>query len=291
MATTTPIPAPSISVRGQIQKTFVPAKVLTGFMDDQGVQQILGEYLENLDAAERDALKSKILKSQSHVKSLAQVALDDAFIEPLSHPHVEALTQDQIFRQAFAQQAVQFAMVRPEKLVALQVHVKPRADVPPSDNNEFLKFMLPNHWDIPAELSFVPPLGPIHILSSNPVLQGIKLELDAKAGKVLMSPPQHINLVQVVSLGGRYYLRNGYHRVFDCLASGVTSIPALIIPGIQPNDLQIGGNGFTATYVMTMPRPPLVADFMTDAAVDAQFRERRYGVSITLQASPFNIGI
>jgi hypothetical protein len=144
---------------------------------------------------------------------------------------------------------------------------------------------------VPAEISVTPPMGPIHIVTSSPMLQGLAMELDAKHGRVILSPPPHVNLVQVAEFQGRHYLRNGYHRVYDAVSAGVKELPALVVPVINPAELELGGTAFGAGYVAGRPRPPLVADLCMPAAIDIDMRERRYGVTINLDVKPFNIGI
>lgn len=49
----------------------------------------------------------------------------------------------------------------------------------------------------------------------------------AAKGTVTLSPPKHMNLLQVVHFSGRYYLRNGYHRLFDVISSGREKVPLI----------------------------------------------------------------
>ncbi len=291
MATANPIPPPSIPVRGQVQRTFVDARVLTGFMDDAHVNQTFGDYLSSLDPLTKSQLDARIAASRTFVKSLPVVPLDGAVRKPLTASYIDQITKDPAFQQAFSQRLFRFAYIRPDRLIALQVHVKPRADKVPSNPDELMAFTLPTKSDVPAELSFVPPSGPIHIFSSNPAMQGVQFELDAAAGSVRLSPPKHFNLVNVIEFAGRFFLRNGYHRVFDCINAGLQEIPAIVVTAIQPGDILIGGQTFNLGVALALPRPPMVTDFATGAAVDAKLRERRYGISIALQLNPFNIGI
>lgn len=118
--------------------------------------------------------------------------------------------------------------------------------------------------------------------------------MDNEKGQVMISPPSHINLIQVVQANGRYFLRNGYHRVVGALAAGVKEIPALVVDAIQPDDVELPNMGFAAfsgARSMALPRPPLVSDFNGAATVDILMRERRYGASVSLQISPVNIGV
>jgi hypothetical protein len=165
-------------------------------------------------------------------------------------------------------------------------------DVVPTTTDALLEFALPRTWDVPAEVSFIPPVGPIQILSSNPGLQGLTIEMDQATGKVVLSPPKHLNLVQIIHFGGRYFLRNGYHRVTDAIASNVKEIPAIVIEALMPNEVAIPSpSTFNIGYILGRARPPLVRDFHTNAAVSAKVREGRYGVMVNLDIKQINIGI
>jgi hypothetical protein len=175
----------------------------------------------------------------------------------------------------------------------LQPWIEPRGDPIPAAEADLLAFALPTNWDVPAEVSFIPPQGPIQILTSSPAMQSIRADFDAQKGTVTLGAPKHLNLVQVAHFNGRHYLLNGYHRVADALRAGVNELPALVTQAIfGPQDIQLGGTGmFAAGHVIGLPRPPLVADFHTPAAIAAKVRERRYGVLIELNLKPLVIGI
>lgn len=123
------------------------------------------------------------------------------------------------------------------------------------------------------------------------MLQGLSLEMDATTGRISLGPAQHINLVQVKEFNGRFYLLNGYHRVFDLLASGKVEIPALVSKALAPQEVDLGPTSFNIGYTMGLARPPLVPDFLGPAALETQVRLRRYGVTINLDMKPFNIGV
>jgi hypothetical protein len=262
-------------------------------MDDTHFRTFSGEYLASLSLAEQQELLNRVARSRNVASEFPEVNLTDVEIEPLADPYLDAILTDPMFRAAFGNRPYRFALIQPEKIVALQVHVKPRADPVPKDRQALLEFVFPRKWDVPAELSFFPPLGPIYVVSSSPLMQGMNVELDAVKGTVTLSPPKHVNLLQVSHFAGRYYLRNGYHRLFDIISSGLHEAPALVVEALQPQDVALppGVAAFDFGYTMGLKRPPLVADFSTDAAITTKMRERRYGVSVTLQLSPFGIGI
>ena len=292
-ATQSTVVGGDVAARGKVQKTFITAKVLSGFMDAAGVEAVIGEHLATLDGAARQAVMGAVDASRAHAATLAPFQPANVVLRPIQSPHTDAILADPLFQQSFRQRPHQFAYVDISQLVALQPWIEPRGDPIPVTETELLAFALPNNWDVPAEVSFIGPSGPIQILTSSPAMQGsIRAEFDAKNGTVTLGAPKHLNLVQVVHLAGRHYLLNGYHRVADAVRGGVKELPALVTEAIfGPQDINLGGVAFAPGYVLGLPRPPLVTDFSTPAAITAKVRERRYGVLVELNLKPLVIGI
>jgi len=73
--------------------------------------------------------------------------------------------------------------------------------------------------------------------------------------------------ISVVGYKGKYMIRNGYHRAFALLKKGHTHLPALVL---ETDNFQLTGAaaaGFFSIDVLLSSRPPLMADFLTDAAI------------------------
>src|ERR1700687_4245919 len=293
MVTNNRIPTPSAAPRGSIQKTFVDARVLSGFTDDGHFEILTKEYLDTLSLQEKLKVQTDAIATRTFVSTLPPMPQNSSIIiRDIVNPHIDAIRNDPLFSQSFGRFPLRFSYVDPASIIALQAWIEPRSDSLPSTEDALLEFALPRKWDVPAEVSFIPPTGPIQILSSNPTLQGLAIELDQTVGKVILGAPKHLNLVQIANFNGRYYLRNGYHRVADAIAAHVKEIPALVIDAFNPNDVALPGNSaFNIGYVMNLPRPPLVGDFHTNAALTTKIRERRYGVIVNFDIKPINIGI
>ena len=88
---------------------------------------------------------------------------------------------------------------------------------------------------------------------------------------------------QVVHLDGRHILKNGYHRVYAARASGLTSIPCVLIEGSAYSDLENPGQPefFSQEKVMS-DRPPIFADFFSDE-ISKVVKTRALGRVIVLQ--------
>jgi hypothetical protein len=283
---------PSVAVRGAVQKTFISARILSGFTDASHLEQLIGEYLATLDGTRRQRLLDDADASRRFVAALPAFQAGSAVLRPIQSQYISAIQADPLFLQVFGIRPHQFAYVDLGTLIALQPWVEPRLDPIPTTENELMSFALPNNWDVPAEVSFIAPMGPIQILTSSPSFGGLRMEFDAATATVKLGAPKHLNLIQVIHFGGRYYLINGYHRVTDALAANVHELPALVTQAMSLQDVQLPGMGpFNAAYVQGLPRPPLVSDFTTAASIAAKMRERRYGILVDVTIKPLMIGI
>ncbi len=292
MTTNNPLPTPAAAPRGSVQKTFVDARVLSGFADANHFELLAGEYLATLDAPTKAQVLTDAAATRAFVAQLPPAPPAPIIVRGIAGPHVDAIRNDPLFARTLGQSAYQFSYIDPAGLVALQASIEPRLDPVPATEADLLAFALPQTWEVAAEVSFMPPAGPIQIWSSNPAMQGVVMELDQATSKVMISAPKHLNLVQVAQFNGRYFLRNGYHRVADALAAGLREFPAIVIDALTPADVALPGVvTFNLGYVLGLQRPPLVADFHTAAALTTRVRERRYGAVISMDIKHVNIGI
>jgi hypothetical protein len=262
-------------------------------MDEAHFIAFAQERLSSLDAEGQAALLEEAGHARAAVRSLRPRVDFTAELSPVD-PAVRArFESDETFASTL-RMPHRFAWVRLESLVALQVFVNSHGEDVPRDEEGLIGYALPEEWSVPAEVTFIPPLGPIYISSSSPHLAGVSVHTDAEHGRIVIEAPTHINLVKVMSFEGRYYLRNGYHRVVGALAAGVTELPALVVDAGQPAEVelpQLGPAAFGVTRSMSAARPPLVSDFNGAGAIRMEMREKRYGASVTLQVSPLNIGV
>lgn len=284
----------NIAKRGEVTKTYHPVNVLAGFMDDQHFGGFAQEHLSELTKAKQQALFKKVETARTNVSVLTPVNYSDVEIRPLKAENYKKIVNNKEFKDIFGRLPYRFVWIKPEKLVALQVFVNSQQEDVPSSEKELVKYALPENWSIPSEISFIPPLGPISIVSSSPQLAGLEVKLNGKKGEVIIKPPTHINLIQIVQYGNRYYLRNGYHRTVGAISAGCKELPALVVDATQPAEVELanlGLAGFSVVHSAGLARPPLVSDFCGNGSIDIPMREKRYGASVSLQISPINIGV
>jgi len=67
-----------------------------------------------------------------------------------------------------------------------------------------------------------------------------------------------------------YLLKNGYHRAVALLAKGHRYVPALVVETYSYQMTGAGGSGFFTVDILSSTKPPLLSDFLSQAAIDAQ---------------------
>jgi hypothetical protein len=74
--------------------------------------------------------------------------------------------------------------------------------------------------------------------------------------------------INIARHGGRYFLRDGYHRVTGLLQAGITTMPAVVInlPGTF-EELMPGRQVFSRAICFS-DHPPLVSDYLDDTVAD-----------------------
>jgi hypothetical protein len=90
--------------------------------------------------------------------------------------------------------------------------------------------------------------------------------------------------VNVLSVGRRVILNNGFHRVFALRSIGVTKIP-VVVQHMRNAQLECPPQvaGLPREYLLTHPRPVLVRDFFEpDFAITLKVRERIKTVTVSV---------
>lgn len=282
---------PSPAIRGQIQKTYNDINILAGFTDPNHLMQIINEYYLSIPHPDQQILLQSADAARQFVATLPVQGNFQVEIRQITNAYIQTIINDPIFQSSFGMSQYRFMYINPFNVIALQPWIEQRRDTVPTEELELLKFALPNVWDIPAEVNFVQPSGPIQILSSNPSLQGLSIEFDNINGRVMLGAPKHLNLTQVKHFQGKYYLINGYHRMVDAVRQGITEYPCIVVEAFSPGDFITHPNFFNFGYASSLQRPPLISDFTTRASIDTKARERRYGMIVSLDVKPINIGI
>jgi hypothetical protein len=73
--------------------------------------------------------------------------------------------------------------------------------------------------------------------------------------------------LEVASLRGRWFLRDGYHRAYSLLKAGIFAVPAVIVEATTIEELGATKPWFFSEQVLFSARPPYVQDFLNDELV------------------------
>lgn len=179
-----------------------------------------------------------------------------------------------------------FKLVEVEPLLAFQFHVETnRSDdlCGASGPNPSVETMLPVCLPHQLETVQLQIIGQqngfmIRAHSLNLRLLGAGLPIGANAAQHItfggigygVSSP----LIQVVSFGGRCYLKNGYHRAYGLRKAGATHIPCLLLEATDY--AHVGALGGDATFERTLlesANPPTCGHFAQNRAYSVTLRK------------------
>lgn len=90
------------------------------------------------------------------------------------------------------------------------------------------------------------------------------------------------NFVQVAHYQDRFILKNGYHRCYQLLEAGEEYVPAVVL---YAQDYADTGAEWVSQNKILSARPPLVRDFLTDAAVTLETKGKNKMIRITAEKS------
>jgi hypothetical protein len=148
-----------------------------------------------------------------------------------------------------------------------------------ADRSALLELCLPSEPET-AQVSFNldPDRRGVTLVSANPNLR--LTGLGRQPGAVVIGfglPAGHLN---VGRYQGRYYLRNGYHRVAGLIRAGVTTLPAVVTEAESFQHMALGNGTFTEE-ITGWSAPPLLGDFWDDTVSLDSFRAiQRSGIHI-----------
>ncbi len=212
------------------------------------------------------------------------------FLEPLGAEHqnyLDRVTTTAHFKAAVGDLPWSFELVEIDPLLCFQLHIIPalagsnwsraRA-LPPSGT--IIRRCLPTRAAPLPEVQLQQMQGLqgqplLRLLSTDVSLTVLQAHVRQVKGRRVLSLALDIGvrcpLVQVVALGGRYYLKNGFHRAFRLRQLGATHIPAVVI---EPRSYEQAGlvPGF-AQHVLDSPNPPTCGHFSQGRAYPVPLRE------------------
>lgn len=204
-------------------------------------------------------------------------------------PRIDALIAEPGFVHGFGELPIAFGMVELDRLVVYQQHVSlthalrftNALQAGASRNDVLFDICLPDQQHVPPIRSaksgggrFVFQSDVLDLRSFGPRL------LAADAAHSVMTPNgpatagvalgvgygvRHLNIVR---LGKRMVLNNGYHRAYALRAAGVTHVPCIVQAIAHPEELAFaGGSSLIDNYdrLFSAARPPLFKDYFDPA--------------------------
>lgn len=250
------------------------ARALLGFMGEQEALNFLKSMC--ILRAKTDEETKEIwqnAKSAVEVSSGLKTPIEVLDIDEKFGGQLEAVSKDPLFPEAFQQKKWSFKLVEIDQLVCFQQYVitdysrELTKEYDLSDPAQLIEFCLPSKR----------AKRPIAVTSSQQEFTLLSSSQDLRVlGPAQMQDPVTKRtvfgfgvgwgspFVQVVKFSGRYFLRNGYHRVYQIREAAVKHVPCVMIEGENFADTGAIRAGFFGEQLLTSNHPPMFADFFSD---------------------------
>jgi hypothetical protein len=96
--------------------------------------------------------------------------------------------------------------------------------------------------------------------------------------------------IEIASYGGRWFLRDGYHRSFLLLQRSIHLVPAVVVYAETLAQMGAVGRWFFAEEAVFSTRPPMVTDFLDDEIVVRYIRTLQHREEQALHKSMQKVG-
>jgi hypothetical protein len=231
-------------------------------------------------------------EARAYVQKLAPEKLSDAGEAPLSKQFAfreQDIRATEEFRQTYGERQVRFVTVKPDRLAAFQFQVRAGGRELSKDPSLVLDECLPTRFKLDADIEILgnQGTGAFQIAVSgdfmgNALLGPVRIDRARNTVELPFIPNR--NWVQVAHFQGRYWLHNGYHRVYNLMGLGVDKIPCIVFEAEAPTEV-VGPvydlQGFAKLCMM--PRPPLLKDFLSKASLKLPRRRHRHMLVANVQ--------
>lgn len=229
------------------------------------------------ESATDDKLREIVKISRTAAESLPKpdLAAEVLEIEGKYRPQLEAVAKNPFFPEAVGQRKWSFKLTEIDKLVCFQMYVDTEYS---EEMGEKLDFS-----DLKSVIDFCLPTKPMKrqvATSFDPSERAHTLFSPAMDFRVI-SPTRAIDpatkrqsfgfsigwgvpFVLVVKFQHRYFLKNGYHRVYMLRKNGVKHAACILIEGENYEDTGAARPGFFSQTLLLSDRPPLFANFLSD---------------------------
>ena len=242
--------------------------VLLGFCQEDQARSLLLNH--ELDETTCDELMNKREHAQSRIQQLPALDDEKPAAMPLTDkdgfPHVKRTLDQPECKAAFPEDTWSPLLVEIARIVPLQPNLDVEyaesfsdAALDPASPGSAVKLCFAPQTVTSLTVRAEESQKALTVTAINPSVEvvGLRYSQQGENGMVLVSfmisPPP--NIVAVTHDAGRYFLLNGYHRVYRLFKAGFTHVPCMVRDGAPY------GRGFFPEEVLRAPRPPLLRDF------------------------------
>lgn len=213
-------------------------------------------------------------------------------IPPENLPYLEQVKTNPRFGETIGDGSINysFQLVEVDPLLAFQFYISldhvPQISAEPT-LEEMLHLCLPT--DVKdASLNANSPSRDVVVLSS----RDLNIRLYRKP-RLVPDPQQKLlgflglfvgigsPLVQVAKFEGRYYLKNGYHRVYALRKAGAVYIPCILLDAKSEADIGLTEPGYLPMSVLKSNNPPTIGHFTNDRAYPMSLKKTKREITIS----------
>ncbi len=207
---------------------------------------------------------------------------------------LDAVRAEPWFQQFVGATSWDFALVEIAPLISPQVQIMVEhsdgqcaAVGSPPSMRELLALCLPRDKQPPEiridlrENGLVVSSADLNVSVQGPLWAEVQADGRVR-GDVLTGPVvgTRVPTVQVAKFNGRYYLRNGYHRLYCCARKGATHAPCAVIE-FDTLDHAIGGISMLSEDLLESDDPPTVSHFINGRGADVQVYRVHREITVT----------
>lgn len=246
--------------------------VLLGYCPQDLARELLLE--QALDETTSEELMEKWERAQSRIQQLAKLDDREPAVAPIVEKdmslYVRSMLEQPECKAAFPEDTWSPVVVEIDRLIPLQPNLDLEyaeslgdATLDPANPASAVKLCFAPGYKTDFQIRADQTQKALNVSGIHPSLEvvGLRYSQQGESGTVLVSfmiSPSP-NIVAVTHDAGRYFLLNGYHRLFVMKQAGFTHAPCMVRDGAPY------GRGFFPSEVLRAPRPPLFPDFADPA--------------------------
>lgn len=251
-------------------------RALLGFMQEkEAIDFLKGTCVlgDSNDAQLRETWNAARIAVESlSIPSLVPEILD---FDPQYGSKLAEISKQALFSETVLQNKWSFKLVQIDKLVCFQkfVNVEYSEDVGKSSDIKTMEGRLeycfsPKHLERPLNITYDSVGGAYTLVSPNSDLRVISPIQSQDSGRERWSFGFTVGWgtthIQVVRFQDRYFLRNGYHRVYKLREKGILHTPCVLVETDDFSEVGAGRPGFFSSESVMGEKPPLFGNFFSE---------------------------